>query len=56
MIQVQHDMDALNSALERKTEEIESAMHEYEDRLDLAHKKADDKLRYVTSYSKVVTS
>ena len=45
MIQVQHDVDALSVALDRRTEELDKSMHEYEDRLDLEHRRSDDKLR-----------
>ena len=47
LAQVQYDMDALSVALERRSEELEKAMHEYEERLDLEHKKSDEKLRFL---------
>ncbi|XP_063678495.1 ninein-like [Bolinopsis microptera] len=45
LAQVQYDMDALSVALERRTEELEKNLHEYEIGLDLEHKKSDEKLR-----------
>ena len=45
LTQVQIDMDSLNAALSRRTEDLEKAMQEYEERLDLEHRKGNEKMR-----------
>ena len=47
-------MDALSVALERRTEELEKNLHEYEIGLDLEHKKSDEKLRFVSIVTRLL--
>ena len=48
--QTETDNDDIKQAMERKIEENESVMREYQDRLDSEQRKAEDRLRSVIKY------